>query len=127
MNAVQRLYEGFAAGDGEKILSALHPDFVGVVSAGMPLGVGGTHHGPEAMFRGCWSVISRHMETYPRPEEELWSGAERVTVLGHYVGTVRATGRAYEAAFAHDLSLKDGLIVRLVQITDTAKWAEALA
>jgi hypothetical protein len=31
-----------------------------------------------------------------------------------------------EAAFAHDIRLRDGLIVSLVQITDTAMWHKAL-
>ncbi|MEV4249921.1 nuclear transport factor 2 family protein [Streptosporangium canum] len=126
MNAVERLYKGFAASDPGEILASLHPDFTGVVSAGMPLGVGGTHRGPEAMLRDCWGVVFQHLDTGPQPEEQVWSGPGRVVVLGHYRGTARATGRAHEAAFAHDLHLRDGLIVKLVQVTDTARWAEAL-
>ncbi|GIH77037.1 nuclear transport factor 2 family protein [Planobispora longispora] len=127
MNAVERLYKGFAASDPEEIAAALHPDFVGVVSAGMPLGVGGTHQGVEAIFRDCWGVVFRKLDTCPRPEEELWIGPDRVVVLGHYRGAARETGRPHEAAFAHDLHLRDGLVVKLVQITDTARWAEALS
>ncbi|MEV4095558.1 nuclear transport factor 2 family protein [Streptosporangium saharense] len=127
MNAVDRLYRGFAARDPEAILGALHPEFVGTVSAGMPLGVGGTHTGPEAMLGDCWGVVFTHLDTAPYPEEEVWSGPERVVVFGHYRGTARASGRAHEAAFAHDLRLRDGLVAGLVQITDTARWGEALA
>ncbi|MFD0887873.1 nuclear transport factor 2 family protein [Streptosporangium algeriense] len=127
VNAVDRLYRGFAARAPEEILGALHPEFVGTVSPGMPLGVGGTHRGPEAMLRDCWAVVFSHLDSTPCAEEQVWSGPERVVVLGHYRGTARATGRAHEAAFAHDLRLRDGLVAGLVQITDTARWAEALA
>ncbi|MER7210252.1 nuclear transport factor 2 family protein [Streptosporangium sp. NPDC000239] len=127
MNAVDRLYRGFAARDPEGILGALHPEFVGTVSAGMPLGVGGTHAGPEAMLRDCWAVVFSHLDSVPHAEEQVWPEPERAVVFGHYRGTARATGRAHEAAFVHDLRLRDGLIAGLVQITDTARWAEALA
>ncbi|MFF4417975.1 nuclear transport factor 2 family protein [Streptosporangium sp. NPDC001559] len=127
MNAVDRLYQGFAARDPEAILGALHPEFVGTVSAGMPLGVGGTHVGPEAMLRDCWAVVFSHLDSVPYAEEQVWPESERAVVFGYYRGAARATGRAHEAAFAHDLRLRDGLIAGLVQITDTARWAEALA
>lgn len=126
MNVVDRLYRGFAAHDPKEILDALHPDFVGVVSAGMPYGVGGTHRGPQAMLKDCWGVVFEHLDTAPHPEGQVRAGADRVVVFGHYRGKARATGRPHEAAFAHDLRLRDGLIVGLLQITDTAKWFEAL-
>ena len=43
---------------------------------------------------------------------------------GFYNGTYRATGRAFTAAFAHIHTLRDGCIVRFVQVVDSAKvWA----
>ncbi|GIH69963.1 nuclear transport factor 2 family protein [Sphaerimonospora thailandensis] len=127
MTVVERLYRAFAARDVAELLAVLHPDFVGRVSAGMPLGVGGVHHGPEAMLRDCWGVIYGELDTCPQPDEYLWSGSDRVVVLGHYRGAARRTGESHDAVFAHALRLKDGLIVELVQITDTARWHAALA
>ncbi|MEU0572602.1 nuclear transport factor 2 family protein [Nonomuraea sp. NPDC005983] len=124
---VRRLYDAFAAGDADALVAPLHPDLVLKVSTGMPLGVGGEHRGPQGALRGCWSIIFRTYRTAPVPEEYVWSGPDRCVVLGHYRGTVRATGRPFEAAFAHDLTLRDDLIVNFVQITDTAEWARALA
>ncbi|MER6948997.1 nuclear transport factor 2 family protein [Nonomuraea sp. NPDC000554] len=124
---VRQLYDAFAAGDADALVAPLHPDLVLKVSAGMPLGVGGEHNGPQGALCGCWSVIFRTYQTAPVPEEYVWSGPDRCVVLGHYRGTVRATGRPFEAAFAHDLTLRDDLIVNFVQITDTAEWARALA
>lgn len=90
------------------------------------LGAGGVRHGPEAMLKNCWAVAAGLFGTRPEPEEQVRAGPDRVVVSGHYRGTVRATGRPYQAAFARDLQLRDGLVARLVQITDTASWTEAL-
>jgi 2-(1,2-epoxy-1,2-dihydrophenyl)acetyl-CoA isomerase len=50
-----------------------------------------------------------------------------MVVTGRYVGQARGTGRALDAAFAHVLRFAgDGRISELVQITDTARWHEAL-
>ncbi|MEU7897974.1 nuclear transport factor 2 family protein [Nonomuraea sp. NPDC049152] len=122
---VDSLYEAFAVHDPAAMAATLHPDLVLRVSEGMPLGVGGEHHGPQGALGGCWSVIFRAYDTFPVPAEQVWSGDDRVVVLGHYRGTSRATGQDFEAAFAHDLKLKDGLIADFTQITDTAQWPPA--
>ncbi|MFG2005583.1 nuclear transport factor 2 family protein [Spirillospora sp. NPDC048911] len=124
---VEELYAAFAAGDPARLLATLHPDLVLTVSAGMPLGVGGGHHGPQDALRDCWGVIVTAYETAPVPEEFVWPGTERCVVFGHYRGRVRATGAPFEAAFAHDLRLRDDLIVAFTQITDTAEWPDVPA
>ncbi|GAA2373055.1 hypothetical protein GCM10010404_30500 [Nonomuraea africana] len=122
---MDRLYAAFAAGDAAALAATLHPDLVLRVSEGMPLGVGGAHHGPGDALAGCWSVIFRAYDTRPVPAEQVWAGEDRVVVFGHYRGVSRATGQPFEAAFAHDLKLRDGLIADFTQITDTARWPPA--
>ncbi|MEV4166118.1 nuclear transport factor 2 family protein [Nonomuraea dietziae] len=122
---VDRLYEAFAAGDAAALSATLHPDLVLRVSDGMPMGVGGEHHGPRGALGGCWGVIFTAYDTRPVPEEQVWAGDDRVVVFGHYRGVLRATGQPFEAAFAHDLKLRDGLIAGFTQITDTARWPRA--
>ncbi|SEG82912.1 hypothetical protein SAMN04489712_115105 [Thermomonospora echinospora] len=50
-----------------------------------------------------------------------------IVVTGHYRGTARATGRAYEAEFVHLWRVTDGRISWLHQYTDTVRWHQALA
>ena len=45
-----RLYEAINARDPKAILSSLSDDFVGELSRGMPLGVGGRHAGRDPCF-----------------------------------------------------------------------------
>jgi ketosteroid isomerase-like protein len=118
----RRLYDAFAARDGAAVRSVLHPSFVGVVSAGMPLGVGGRHEGPEAMLAEVWAPVFSAYDVVPTPEELIPAGSERAVAIGAYRGTERTTGKAVNAAFAHVLHMSDGRVRELIQITDTASW-----
>ncbi|MEZ0050212.1 ketosteroid isomerase-like protein [Mycobacterium sp. MAA66] len=123
---VARLYAAFAAGDGPTLAGLLHPEFTGRVSDGMPFGLGGIVHSPEQMLRDVWGATHTHYETTPHPDEYLAVGRDRVIVLGYYRGRSRATHRQYEAAFTHDITIRDRKIASLVQITDTKRWHDAL-
>jgi ketosteroid isomerase-like protein len=126
--AAERLYAAFAEADAEGLLAVLAPDFRGVVSAGMPAGLGGTYEGPERMLQECWAQVFVKLDTRPVAEEYLATAdEERMVVLGHYRGEARESGRPHEASFAHVLRFRDGRILELIQITDTQRWHEALA
>lgn len=122
MSAADKLYDGFASSDISAILSALHPEFLGTVSTGMPCGVGGSHRGPEAMMRDCWGTVFASYAIAPRADEIVPCADGRVLVRGRYVGAERSTGRTVDAVFTHVLTLRDGLIIALDQVTDTASW-----
>jgi ketosteroid isomerase-like protein len=121
--AARRLYEAMASRDVEALRDALADEFVGQVCAGMPLGVGGEHRGPEAMIRDVWGKVFASYEMHVDAERFLPSGDDHVVAVGHYRGTVRASGQPIEASFAHVLTIRDSRIARLVQITDTGRWA----
>jgi uncharacterized protein len=121
--AARRLYEAFASRDVEALRDALADDFVGQVSGGMPLGVGGEHRGRDAMIRDVWSKVFATYEINVDAERFYASGDDHVVAVGHYRGTVRASGQPIEASFAHVLTIRDRRIARLHQITDTGSWA----
>lgn len=123
---VVELYRAFAAHDGKAMRGLLAPGFRGVVTDGMPRGLGGVYEGPDAMFRGCWGPVFKLIDVHPVPAEYLPVGDDRMVVLGRYEGTARGTGRPLSAAFAHVLRFADGRVSEIVQITDTARWREAL-
>jgi ketosteroid isomerase-like protein len=121
------LYDALAAADGRALLGLLAPAFRGEVSAGMPGGVGGVHDGPRAMLAGVWMRVARDFDVTPVPDELIVGADGRVVVVGRYLGSARATGSPVDAAFAHVLTIENGRILRLQQITDTHQWRVALA
>jgi ketosteroid isomerase-like protein len=122
-----RLYAAFAARDAGALLAALHPEFVGTVSAGMPLDAGGRHDGPDAMLADVWGRVFGAYDVRVEPDAFLATDDDHVVVLGHYRGTGRSTGAPLDARFAHVLALRDDRVAALEQITDTARWHAALA
>ena len=120
------LYDALATGDGDALSALLHPDFVGETTEGLPLDLGGTHTGAEAMARDFWWAIGAHYRARAEPQQFLALADGGLVVLGRYAGSARDGGGALDAAFAHVLRFDGERITALTQYTDSARWAAAL-
>ena len=120
------LYQVLADGDGARLAALLHPGFEGQVTEGLPLGLGGRYHGPEAMRRDFWGQIARSFEARAEPASYCPLPDGRLMVTGRYTGTARGGGRL-DAEFVHFLTFSGEQVIGLVQLTDSARWASALA
>lgn len=128
VEVAERLYQALAAGDRNALNALLAGDFVGHAAVGLPLGMGGTHVGPDAMQTELWWRIGEHFKA--RAEAADFQALEdgRLMVIGTYRGKARKSGGVLDAAFIHVLEFDaDGRIVTLHQLTDTAAWHAALA
>src|SRR5262249_10485816 len=94
----------------------------GIVSDGMPHGVGGTHRGPVGMVKDVWGRIATLYDIHLEPVEYLGVDDNRVVVIGRYRGTARDGRSAVDATFAHIITTRDDRITSLHQITDTRSW-----
>src|SRR6185312_16125782 len=122
---VQQLYDALAALDLAALEELLDPDFHGILSAGMPFGVGGEHRGADAMRRDGWGAIGRHYIAHAEPDRFLPLVDGRMLVTGRYVGEGRRGGGPLDAAFAHIITVSNGRITGLEQYTDTPRWLRA--
>jgi ketosteroid isomerase-like protein len=118
----ERLYDAFRDRDAVALRALLTDDFVGQVSVGMPLAVGGRHEGPEAMLSEVWGPVFGAYDAAPIPDRYLPAGPGEVVVLGFYKGTLRADDREFSARFAHHLTIRADGVSSLEQITDTRSW-----
>jgi uncharacterized protein len=119
----RRLYDAMANADGESLFGLLTEDFVGIVSAGMPHGVGGEHHGAADMITRVWARIASVYDMHVDPVDYLPVDDQRVVVLGRYWGPARDGRSTVDAAFAHIITTRGERIAALRQITDTASWS----
>jgi ketosteroid isomerase-like protein len=124
-DVAERLYRAFATHDAAALLDAMDEDFVGSVSEGMPLGVGGRHVGRERMLHDVWVKVFAAYDAIPQVTRYIETGGPELVALGRYVGTARDTGRPVDAAFAHVLRIAAGRVASLEQITDTQRWHSA--
>ncbi len=120
----RELYAALVGGDAEALGRLLAPDFQGRLSEGLRLAR--RYDGLRSMVDDGWSAVDQWFELTPRPDDLIDGGAVLV-VRGEYVGTVRATCRPVRAAFAHFWRFDGQRFTAVHQVTDTAKWHEALA
>lgn len=115
------LYTALRRGDADALDTLLAPDFVGLFAEGMPAG-GGRHEGPAAAREDGWWAIGRAFAVRPEPDEAVRCEDGRLLVRGRYRGKERATGHEVDAAFMHLWRAREGRLVELHQVTDTARW-----
>ena len=120
----EHLYRAISDRDAEALSAALSADFHATVSAGMPHGVGGEHHGRVAMIAEVWGHIDATYDLAVVPTEFLEIGTgDKVVVVGTYRGTARDGTTRVDAAFAHIIAVRNGRVTALQQITDTVRWS----
>ncbi|MFI6998250.1 nuclear transport factor 2 family protein [Nocardia sp. NPDC050175] len=120
------LYAALAKGDAGQLDRLLHPEFEGRTTDGLPFGLGGTYRGIPAMRDQFWWQIGKHYLAGAEPSDFSPLGVDGLLVRGRYHGAARSTGKLLDAAFMHVLHFRDGSIDMLEQLTDSARWWEAL-
>lgn len=122
IDTVRRVYEAFAAGDGEalgRLLGATH----WVEAAGGPYG--GVYSGFGEIAASVFGPIGRDVRDFTAvPDELLPIDGDRVLALGTYGGAT-ATG-PLAIRFGHLWTVDGDAIGRFEQFTDTRQWREAV-
>jgi ketosteroid isomerase-like protein len=118
--AVKDFYSLVLGGQAETaIRKYLTPDFVWENPLPEPIPFGGTFEGPDAAARYL-ELIFGTLDLSDFTIDEVVAGGDRVFVLGHETGCVKATGRSYTQHWVHMLRLHDGRIEHLREYNDTA-------
>lgn len=130
IDLVHQLYLALATADLSAIDQLLDPDFTGQATAGLAAGIGGTHHGPRAMWEGGWLQFGRAADVRVEPAEWIDCEGGRLLVVGTYRGTARRDpALELEADFMHLISFDEdppNRITSLIQLTDSAAWNPVL-
>lgn len=122
---VRRLYEAFAAGDVDGIISLMSPDIEWVEAENFPYADNNPYRGPEAVLTGVFGRLGTEWQGFGAHPEEYIDGGNTVVVLGRYSGTCAATGTAMNPQMAHVLRVVDARITSFRQYVDTLAVARA--
>ena len=122
---VRRLYEAFAAGDVDTIITLMSPDIEWVEAENFPYADNNPYRGPEAVLTGVFGRLGTEWQGFGAHPEEYIDGGDTVVVLGRYSGTCAATGKAMAPQMAHVLRVVDGRITSFRQYVDTLAVARA--
>ena len=115
---IRDVYSAFARGDVPAVLALLAPEIRWTEAEGFPYG--GTYSGPQAVLQGVFMRLGTEWEGYAAVPHEFIVQGDKVVALGLYSGKFNATGKKFEAPFAHVWTLRDGKAVTFQQFTDTA-------
>lgn len=124
LNAVKSVYEAFAKGDIPNVLAFLDANIEWTEAEGFPYG--GTYRGPGAVLEGVFMRLGTEWDGFAAVPHEFIDGGDSLVALGKYSGTYKATGKSFEADFAHVWKIKDGKAIRFVQYVDTLLVDRAL-
>jgi ketosteroid isomerase-like protein len=117
-------YGNFAKGDIPAVLEVFDSDIDWTEAKGFPYG--GSYRGHDAVVNEVFMKLGTEWDGYTVEPSEFLESGEKIVVLGKYSGTYKATGKSFEADFAHVWTLHKGKAVKFVQYTDTALVQAAL-
>jgi uncharacterized protein len=118
---IRRLYE--ARGNPEIVRQVLAPDVRWEVVEGFPYS--GVYLGLSGVFDFFTHLFS-DFEDWKTDPSEFFETGDRVIAIGTYSAKARATGKTFEARFAHVWTMRNGVTARLQQVADTVPIARAL-
>jgi len=124
LDGVRGVYDAFARGDVPGVLGFLSPDIEWTEAEGFPYG--GVYRGPNAVLEGVFMRLGTEWDGYAAIPDQIIDAGDTVVALGTYSGKFKATGKSFEAKFAHVWTLRDGKAAKFVQYTDTLKVHEAV-
>ena len=124
LKSVKAVYEAFAKGDIFTVLGTLSSDIAWTEAEGFPYG--GTYHGPKAVLEGVFMRLGSEWEGFAAVPDEFIDGGDTVVALGKYSGKYKATGKSFQANFAHVWKMQDGKAAQFIQYVDTLLVDRAL-
>ncbi len=126
VEVVQRIYKAIADGDIPTRLSLVTDDFDLRLFGSDKIPMAGRWHGRAGLDQFLGIIAEALDFQIFQPDEFIASGND-IVVLGHERCVVRSTGRVVEVNWAHVWTVRDGLICRHIEYTDTAAWEMGFA
>lgn len=124
LNSVKLVYDAFAKGDIPGVLGFLSTDIDWIEAEGFPYG--GTYHGPNAVLSGVFMRLGTEWDGFAAVPDEFIDAGDTIVVLGEYSGKYKATGKSFQAKFAHVWKINEGKATRFTQYVDTLLVHRAL-
>ena len=126
VQTVQRFYQTVNDGNIEAILKLFTDDLDYQDAGADRLPWSTPVHGREELKRYGIAIFEA-LEFQVFQQDQFIVDRDTVVVLGHERCLVRATGRVVEANWAQIFTLRDGLICKFREYSDTAAWEAGLA
>src|SRR6478735_4023278 len=126
VSLVRGIYQALGTGDVAAATSAMSPDIEWNEAENFPYADGNPYRGPEAILGGVFARLASEWDGFHVEPETFHDAGETVIVVGRYVGTCKASGRAMNPQVAHIWTLAGGKAAGFQQLVDTLAVARAM-
>jgi uncharacterized protein len=121
LHIVQRIYQEIGEGDISTRLRLVTDDFDLTFFGSEKIPWAGRWRGKDGAGRFL-GTIAEAIEFQVFSPDEFIAAGNNVVVLGHERCRVRATGKVVDASWAHVWTVREGLMCRYLEYSDTAAW-----
>ena len=121
---VQSLYAAFGRGDIVAVIAGLAPE-IDWQSVGRKTDY--PAFGPRkgaAQVQDFFQIVAENEEFADFSPREFYPADDKVFVLGSYTVKMKKTGKPVACEWVHVFTLRDGMVTRWREHTDTAQFAE---
>ena len=125
INKVKATYAAFSRGDIETILASVADEVSWEYEAPPEILSAGIRHSRKEVAE-YFSALARQSVDHNLEMTEFFATDDAVAAFGRYQGTVQPSGIRVNSPLAHYFKFRDGKIIRLVQLTNTAATLEAI-
>ena len=123
---LKRFYAAVARGDFTAARQYLDPNLEWVGPDEPRLWFGGTHRGPDALFKEVIEPAYGKISEFRVHMKRFYEVGDHVVVVGRISGRNKMNGRELDTAVAHIWTLRNGKAVRCRTYHEPSKWLEAL-
>ncbi len=123
---IKSIYEAFANGDVPGVLGRMAPGIVWNEAESFPYADRNPYVGPEAVASGVFARIGTEWDGFAVMPEEFLDAGDTIVVLGRYLGSYKATGKAQRTQMVHVWRVKDGKAAGFQQYADTLQVARVI-
>jgi hypothetical protein len=121
---IKSMYEAFGRGDIPSILSKLTSDTIWTTEGPEVIPYTGTRHGEEGVLSFFQSLGST-LDNMKLTTDRYIAQGDTVATFGRFAGTVKATGKSFDAPVGHYFEVHDGKVAVFIDIVETASIAAA--
>ena len=121
---VQSIYQEFGRGDIPAVMSHLDPEADLSFEGPSAIPWAGNWHGGEGWGK-FFQTLGDNLDDIRVTMEPFAAQGDNVVAAGRYQGRVKQTGQRIDSPLVHLWTIRNGLVVRCQELTNTASEAAA--
>jgi len=127
LKVVKGVYESHSNRDTPSLIDLLDPDVEWFEAQSHPYARKRPWRGPDEVVEEVVKHINEDWVDYQTEVLGMFSCGETVFVLGRYTGVYKRTGESLDAEVCTVYTVRDGLIVKWQQFTDTFQFHQIIS